>query len=488
MEKSKTIVVVGAGNSGLPAAIVAADQGAHVVLIEKTDRVGGTLWRSSATVSGAGTRMQRAKGIVDTPEQHAADALNIGRGQNNTELVTLAAKYAGETIDWLQDIGVPFTDDSPVFAGEHELYSVPRSYRPVPIPGTSGAGRRFIPPLEREMEERRQRGQIDLRLNTRVTKLIVEDGAVRGVEVSSDGKSETIRAAAIILASGGYAANMEMLDKYRPAPRPIITLTDDIQSGECIQMAQEAGAALTHTDMMVVMPGGVEDPNRPGFCLYWVIVASQRKPAIAGDVWVNREGKRFMREDESSPDKREQTIMAQPTTEMWVVFDEPMRVGLTPEVGEYTRRQLEGQGDHPPVIVSAPTIRELAEKLGVDADGLEATVKRYNAAVAAGKDDDFGREQMPKALDTAPFHAVPTKGVILGTHGGLRANDNLQVLRADATPIEGLYAAGEVLGKGQLMGDAAVSGFACGPAFTFGRLAGRFATASLAPALAGDRS
>lgn len=482
MTETKIIVVVGAGNSGLPAAIVAADQGAHVVLIEKTGRIGGTLWRSSATVSGAGTRMQRSKGIVDTPEQHAADALRIGRGVNDAALVALAAQYAGETIDWLQDIGTPFTEDSPVFAGEHELYSVPRSYRPVPIPGTSGSGQRFIPPLERELNVRRGQGTIDLRLNAEVTSLLVEDGTVTGVTISQEGKSETIRADAVILATGGYAANASMLNRYNPAPRPIITLTSDAITGDGLRLAEEAGAALTNMDMLVVMPGGVEDPNKPGFCLYWVIVASQRKPAITGDIWVNRVGRRFMREDESSPDLREKIIMAQPSTEMFVIFDEPMRQGLTPEAGAYTRRSLEGEGDHPKVIVSAPSIAELASRLDIAPAVLEATVQRYNAAVAAGKDGEFGREQMPKAIDTAPFHAVPTKGVILGTHGGLKVNSRLQVLRPDGTPIPGLYAAGEVLGKGQLMGDAAVSGFAAGPAFTFGRLAGQFAASRPVPA------
>lgn len=478
-----TIVVVGAGTSGLPAAIAAADSGAQVVLVEKTDRIGGTLWRSSATISGAGTRMQRAKGIQDTAEQHAADAIHIGRGKNDPVLVLLAAKHAGETIDWLQDIGTPFTEDSPVLAGEHELYSVPRSYRPVPVPGTPAAGQRIIPPLEKELNARIEKGLIELRLNTKLTNILVENGAIAGVEVEHNGSTETIRADAVVLASGGFAANKEMLDRYTPTPRPVITLTSDAITGEGIALAEQIGAALTHMDSLVVMPGGLEDPNQPGFCLYWVIVASQRKPALSGDLWVNKDGKRFMREDEASPDAREQTIMAQPSTEMFVIFDEAMRQGLTPEMKGYSERVLEGGGGHPPVLVSAPTIAELAQKIGVDAATLEQTVSNYNASVAAGHDPEFGREIMLKALDTAPFHAVPTKGVILGTMGGLKANDRLQILRPDGSPIPGLYAAGEALGKGQLMGDAAVSGFAAGPALTFGRLAGRFAAESVQAAV-----
>ncbi|GIW07931.1 MAG: flavocytochrome c [Dehalococcoidia bacterium] len=459
------IVVVGAGNAGIPAAIVAAELGADVTLVEKTDRIGGMLWVSSATVSAAGTRMQRAKGIEDSPEKHAEDALHIGRGRNDPALVRLATTYAAETVDWLEALGAPYSADSPVFAGEHELYSVPRSYR--------CNGIEYIKVLQPELE--RHRDRIDLRLNTRVVDLLEKDGRVAGVRLEHAGEVTDLPADAVILATGGYAANRELLARFHGADKRVVTACLDHATGDGLVMAEKAGAALVNMDVLILMPGGVEDPRRPGFTLSWSILTRLRAPGRSGDVWVNREGRRFMREDEPSPDARERAIMAQPGTEMVAIFDEPMRQGLAPDIAEATRHWLEGGAGFEPVIISAPTIAELATKLGLDPQTLEATIARYNSAVAEGRDAEFHRESLPKAVDTPPFHAVRAYGVTLGTNGGVKVDDRLRVVRGDGTPIEGLYAAGEILGKAQLMGDGVASGFAAGPAFTFGRLAARFA-------------
>ncbi|MFN8533295.1 MAG: FAD-dependent oxidoreductase [Dehalococcoidia bacterium] len=459
------IVVVGAGNAGIPAAIVAAELGADVTLVEKTDRIGGMLFVSSATVSAAGTRMQRAKGIEDSPERHAEDALEIGRGRNDPALVRLATTYAAEAVDWLEAIGAPYSDDSPVFAGEHELYSRPRSYR------CSGVA--YLKVLEPELG--RHRDRIDLRLNSRVVDLLLQGDRVAGVRIESNGRTEDVPADGVILSTGGYAANQALLKRFHGAEKNVITACLPHATGDGLVMAEDAGAALVNMDVLILMPGGVEDPKRPGFTLSWSIVTRLRAPARSGDVWVNRDAKRFMREDEPSPDARERAIMSQPGTVMYSVFDEPMREGLAPDIAEATRQWLEGGAGFEPVLVSAPTIGELAAKLGLDPAMLEATIARYNAAVAAGRDDEFGREGLPKPIDTAPYHAVRANGVTLGTNGGVKVDDRLRVVRGDGTPISGLYAAGEILGKAALMGDGVASGFAAGPAFTFGRLAARFA-------------
>jgi fumarate reductase flavoprotein subunit len=477
------VIVVGAGTAGLPAAIEAADRGATVTVIEKTDRVGGTLWLSTAIMSGAGTRMQRAKGYEDSPQQHFDDCFAIGRGQNDPVLLRLATEVAAETIDWLEAIGVPFTPDSPRLAPEHELYSRPRSHYIQPIPGTPGAGRNVIPPLERELRRRIDEGKVDLRLRTEAIALLQdEQGRVVGVRVAEPAGEREIRGDAVILATGGYGGNVELLRRLHPQFDHVITLCPHEADGSGLRLAQEAGGTTAFMHALIPLPGGVPNPESPGDCLYWVMLPNQRPPAEAGDIYVNKLGKRYIREDETHPDVRERAMMQQPETAMIAIFDEPMRLGLTPRIAEYTKRELEGGRGNPNVIVSAPTIEALAEKLGIDPGTLRATVERYNGFVERGVDEDFGRQAMPKKLDTPPYHAVVTYGVVLGTMGGVKVNGQLQVVRADGSPILGLYAAGEILGKGQIMGDGVCSGLAAGPAFSFGRVAARNAVAATAGA------
>lgn len=470
------IVVVGAGNAGIPAAISAAERGARVTLIEKTDRIGGMLWTSSATVSGAGTRMQRAKGIEDSPEQHAKDALEIGRGRNNPAIVRLATEYAAETIDWLESIGAPYSEDSPVFAAEHEFYSVPRSYR--------CGGKEYIAALEPELRKWQDAGLVDVCLGTRVVDLLTTGDRVSGVRVDHDGTTEDIQADAVILSTGGYGASQELIRRFH-GDKHVATACLDHATGDGIKLVESVNGALTNTDLLILMPGGVEDPRHPGFTLSWLFLTKQRTPATAGDLWVNNQACRFIREDEQGPDARERAIMSQPQAEMFAIFDQPMKDGLTPEVAQVTTNLLSVTDGW---LVSAPTIRDLAVTLGLDPETLQATVDEYNSSVDQGRDDAFGRTGLPKKIDTGPFYAVPACGVTLGTNGGVKVDDRLRVVREDGTPIDGLYAAGELLGKAQLMGDGVASGFAAGPAFTFGRLAPRFAIEAAQPAAAGRAS
>ena len=152
---------------------------------------------------------------------------------------------------------------------------------------------------------------------------------------------------------------------------------------------------------------------------------------------------------------------------MFVVFDDVMRQGLTPAIAEWTARELHHQ------LVCAPTVAELAAALGVDPAGLVATIDEYNAAL--GGPDPFGRESRPKALDTAPFYGVRSAGTIVLTFGGVAVDDRLRVKRSDGTPFLNLFAAGEVLGGAQVMGDSFASGMSAGPSLTLGRQAARFA-------------
>lgn len=469
------VVVIGGGNAGMPAAIHAADNGAHVTIVEKTGELGGALWFSSHMISGAGSRAQLRAGIQDTPQLFFDDIMRIGRGKSDPAVLNYAAHNSGAAIDWLEDIGVTWTENSPYITYAHDPYSVARTLSPVAHKGLSGSGpgRTVMFAMEREIEKRRAQGQIDIRFRAKAVDLKVDSsGAVSGVEIEDANGRSVLPCDAVVLATGSYAANFEMLKKYNSNYDHMITICPPHATGDGLVLAEKAGGELVNMDMTVLVVGGVEDRRSPGLCVYWVLAPMTRPPGQSGDIWVNRNGERFVAEDELIPSVREDAILSQPGTELTMIFDQPMREGLTPEVAAATQRALEDKT--PNMIMSAPTIEELAVKLGLPPENLRRTVDAYNAAVDAGV-DPLGRkaENMPKKIDTAPFHGVSTVGTLFLTHGGVKINDRAQVLRADGSVIPNLFAAGDVMGACQVMGEAFAGGQGVGVALTFGILAGR---------------
>lgn len=469
-----TVVVVGAGNSGIPAAIEAADRGAHVVLVEKEDFLGGMLHWSSATMSAAGTRLQKEKGILDdSPQKHFDDCVRIGRNRNDPALLKLATENATETINWLESIGMPYTDNSPRLSPEHELYSVPRSYYPnqpgsMVSRGFHGGGIVFVV-LDKQLQQRVEAGQIEIHMKTRMTGLLTDGDRVVGISAEGPDGAVEYRADAVILTTGGYSANFELMEKLHPNTGRHVTLCGPHATGDAIPLVESLGGSLANADLNIPLMGFLEDPENPGFCRPGMNLNAGRAPRTAGDIWVNKEGKRFYAEDGRSPDERERAMMAQPDWVMWTIFDNMMREGFTRQANELTRTMA-----HLGMVVSADTIEELAEKIGLPPENLRQTVDEYNAAVESGN-DPIGRIEMPKKLDEAPFHAVKSEGAIILSMAGIKVNDHLQPVRDDGSPIEGLYVAGEAIGAGQVMGDAFCSGMSAGAAVTTGRMAARFA-------------
>lgn len=471
---SHSVVVVGAGNAGIPTAIEAADRGAHVILVEKEDFLGGMLHWSSATMSAAGTRLQKERGISDdTTQLHFDDCVRIGRNRNDPALLKLATENATETINWLESIGVPYTDDSPRLGAEHEFYTLARSYYPAQ-PGTMvsrgfhGGGIIFAK-LEKLLNDRIDAGKIEVHIKTKMTGLITEAGRVVGITAEGPAGPVEFRGDAVILTTGGYSANFELMEQLHPNTGRHVTLCGPHATGDAIPLVEGLGGSLTNLDLLIPLLGFLEDPENPGFCRPGMNLKASRPPETAGDIWVNKNGERFIREDEKSPDARERAMMAQPDWVMWTIFDHPMREGFTQLTNERTRSMA-----HLGMIISADTIEELAEKIGLPPANLRKTVDAYNQSVESGS-DPLGRGEMPKAIDEAPFHAVKSEAAIILSQAGIKVNDHLQPVRGDGSPIEGLYLAGEAIGAGQVMGDAFCSGMSAGAAVTTGRLAARFA-------------
>ncbi len=452
------LLIVGAGNAGMPAAIQAADLGARVLLVEKNAFVGGMLNISGGHIAGANSKMQIAKGIDDSPGLHYRDAIRMGGYRNNSELLKMSVENAASMIDWLTEIGVEFSPESPFLEDDHEHYSVPRTHA-----GPEYA-RSILGPLRIELEKRVRQGNVDLQLNTRVTSLIKDDQAVIGMEVQDqEGMKSTLRAKAVILATGGYGASEKLKQKYHPkiAKSKVVCLPH--ATGDGLVLAEEAGARLTNMDLFVAFPGAIDGASG----------RLQHAPRHHTEgIWVNKQGYRFVNEHTENPDEREKAFASQTEFGFFYVFDDHARKQVKLGVIGWDQGRLQSEISRG-VAKKAASIRKLAAKIGLGADRLDMTVRQYNQSVANGIDELFARDNPGPALKNGPYYAIPITGSILISHGGISVNHKLQVMDRNNRAITGLYAVGETMGCAQMMGDAVLSGMSVGPAITLGRIVAR---------------
>ncbi|MDO8835995.1 MAG: FAD-binding protein [Vicinamibacterales bacterium] len=470
MAGSKTdadLIVVGAGLAGLAAAITAADAGASVILIDKRYKIGGSAMGAGGSYSAAGSRQQREKKIEDTPLMHAEDAARIGRGQADPELLRLYCEQAAPTQAWLESLGVEFDANGPRFAPEHELYKTPRTCDAL------GGGPGFIAVLGRQLEARIAAGTVSLRGETTADRLVKERGRVVGLVVIDDaGRRRTLRAANVILASGGYGANRSMIRQYNPEFGRALTVASKYATGDGIRIAEAAGARLVNMGLMTPYFAGVENPPGSGRTMM-ISLISGLAAGFSGDIWVSRLGTRFMNEDSPSPDERERALRQVPDAAVFALFDDGMlKAAGKPPLFNFDAHLAAGL-----TVKKAPGIGALALEIGVPPQTLVNTIETYNGFVDAGRDAAFGRTALVK-FNRPPFYAIVASGVIFMTMGGVQTNVRLQVVGAGGRVIPGLYAAGEVQGAAQWMGDGLISGAGNGAALVFGRLAAQAAVGS----------
>ena len=452
------LLIVGAGNAGMPAAIQAADLGARVMLVDKNSFTGGMLNISGGHISGADSKLQISKGIDDSPQAHYRDAVRMGKYANNSELLKIAVENAGAMIDWLEDIGVEFTPESPFFEDDHDHYSSKRTHA-----GPEYA-RSLLGPLRTELDKRIDRGDVSLRLNTTVTSLIADERhGITGVVVEDKwGKKTELLAKAVLLTTGGYGAGEPLKKQYNPKVAASKVICMPHATGDGIVMAADVGANLTSMDHLVSHPGAVDGGTG----------RLHHAPRFLTDgIWVNKQGKRFVNEH-GDPDERDAAFLEQPDFGFFYLLDQGVvdqeRLGVIGWDNGKLRSHLTSG-----VVKKATSVSALARKIGVGSKQLTNTVRAFNDSVARGSDDEFGREQLRRALVTGPYYAIPITGSILITHGGISVNHLSQVVDRDQRAIAGLYAAGETLGVGQMMGRAVLSGMSVGPAITLGRIAAR---------------
>lgn len=435
------IVIVGAGGAGLSAAVAAAETSSlKIVVLEKQGIIGGNTNYSTGGINAAETDYQHNLGIEDSKQLFYDDTMRGGKYENNPSLVRNFVDNAPVTISWLTTLGADLTD-----VGLMGGSSVRRTHRPQ---GGSAIG----PHLMKILKEASDKNNIEIRTSNKVVGLVAEGGVVKGVNVqNADGSTYTLRAKAVIIATGGFGANLEMVARLQPSLSGFATLNHPGATGDAFDWVTPLGGALIQMKNIQIHPTA-EATNH-------ILITE----AVRGNgaILVNYYGRRFVNEMETR-DVVSAAILSQPNGEAFLIFDQGVRTSLA-SIETYANQHL---------LKDGATVGELAGFIGVSADALTATVNRYNAQQKTGVDDDFGRSavEMPVALETAPYYAVCVTPAIHHTMGGLSVNTSTQVLKADGTPIPGLYAAGEVTGG--LHGANRLGGNGVADIVVNGRLAG----------------
>ncbi|HPF25929.1 MAG TPA: FAD-dependent oxidoreductase [Steroidobacteraceae bacterium] len=461
------VIVAGGGTAGMPLAIFAAQRGARVLVLERNDKLGGTLHMSSGQLSAAGTRLQAQRAIDDSPQKHFEDAMRISHRRADGAYLRKVIDNAADTLHWLLDNGFEVMPDHPIIYLAHEPYDQPRTYfGPRKALGILEA----MLPLYRAQE---RAGRIRTQLQTTVTAVVQDhNGAVHGLRYTDQqGVGHEATGRNVVLALGGYARHPERFKEWTHG-YPLYSWGYEYARGDGHQIGLDAGAVLEHGQKYLCTFAGIRNPQDPTQVNVLTVLTPQlRQP---WEIYVSLDGKRFLREDHPSVDARERALLPLPEMSFWAIYDQgivdaaptPFFFGLKPE-------ELAAAWNVHPSFKRADSIEALATAAGLNAASVADTIARYNAAVAAGDDPHFGREHLPRKLGSAPYYAVLHHGLSVTGWAGLDTDEELRVLRADHSPIPNLYAVGELLGFGRANGDAFVGGMGLQPALTMGRLMGQ---------------
>ena len=411
------IVIVGAGGAGLTAATEAANKGAKVIVLEKMGIVGGNTNYSTGGINAAVTKEQIRLGIKDSKEVFFNDTMKGGRNLNDPVLVQKLVDESAGIVEWLQSplIGADLSDVG-MFGGATNK----RIHRPQ---GGGAIGAHLIPLLKKSAEAQ----GADIRINNKVTDIIEENGKAAGVKVFANGGEYTIKSKAVIIASGGFGANPELIETYQPTLKGFATTNHKGATGDAFAMVEKFDAALTQMEQIQTHPTVVVGTG---------IMITE---AVRGNgaIMVNRTGKRFVDEMETR-DIVSAAVLQGPGKTAFIVFDQSVRESLK-AIEEYAKQGL---------LIEAASVDELAKKISCPADTLNETIQQYNSFVKNKKDTEFFRNaaSMERTLSKAPFYAIEIEPAIHHTMGGLKINADAQVLTKSGSAIPGLFAAGEVTG------------------------------------------
>lgn len=437
IRENADIVVVGAGGSGISAAVKAETLGKSVILIEKMPTIGGATVLNAGTLIATGSKYQREvmHETKDSPELAAKDMFRVGKNKNDPVLVKMATERAGGVVDWLiYDLKIPY---GPA-ATQYPDHSANRQL------GVEGRSVNYL----NLMREKFLGMGGKLMLETRAQSLIQDkDGRVVGVKATDkDGNTVELTSKAVILASGGYGADQSMLPEKM---KSYLFYGVDGETGDGFKMATKIGAGTINLDLVKMYPQGVETRPHHGLAATASSTDTMKK---TGAIYVNRDGSRFVDENAELGVLTEKTI-EQPGSIMYIVMDanawkaytakslEDKLVPSAESLMEWTKIVNNGR----PVMATSANLDDAAKAMGIDPAGLEKTVKHWNEMVKAGKDADFGRK-LSGGLGEGPWYIVEQKVRYQTTLGGLKADAKLHILDKAGRPIPGLYGAGCVVG------------------------------------------
>ena len=437
--KSADIVVIGAGGAGMSAAIQAVQNGAtNVVIVEKTGMAGGNTTRSTGGLNASETTFQDRDAIEDSNQLFIDDTMKGGKNINDPELVKYMAENSAEALYWVNDMGADLTVVG-LFGGA----SVKRIHRPS---DTSAVG----PVLVKTLLSVVEKNNIPVLYNTKAEEIITDaNGAVSGVKVTDAEGTYTINCKAVIIATGGFGANSEMVEKLNANLKGFGTTNVAAATGDGIAMGTAIGAATVDMEQIQTHPTVHPETQT----MYTEAVRGN------GAIIVNKEGARFTNEM-GTRDVVSAAILEQTDGQAWLIFDEAVRKSL---------KAIEGYISAG-IVFQSETIEGLAAEIGADPATLSATMAKFADDVKAGNPDEFGRAGLELPLTEANFYACMVAPAIHHTMGGLKINTAAEVLNEEGNAIAGLFAAGEVTGG--VHGANRLGGNAVTDIVVFGKAAG----------------
>lgn len=480
------VVIVGAGGAGMTAALTAAQAGKTVIVVESQPMVGGNSVKATGGMNAAKTPAQdenefgesagvekqlkaaesyadneaiadlaakvtvqwndyqaNPAGYFDSVELMELDTMIGGKGVNDPALVATMVEGTANAIEWLKTVDINLTSVAS-FGGA----SVKRIHRPLNDEGkVVSVGTYMVPRLEAACVDN---GSITFLMETTANTILTRDGAACGiVATGKGGETVTVNAKAVILATGGFGANLDMVAELKPELKGFMTTNAPGAQGQGIVMAQAVGAATVDMDQIQIHPTVQAD------------TAALITEGLRGDgaILVNAEGKRFT-DEVGTRDAVSAAEIAQTGSYSWLIVDQAMADASTVIQG-YIKKGYTFSGD---------TYEALGEAIGVDGAALSDTMNTWNGYVEAKNDPDFGRTSFAKPLNTAPYYAIKVTAGVHHTMGGLKIDTNTQVLDEAGNVIPGLFAAGEVTGG--VHGANRLGGNAVADIVVFGRIAG----------------
>ena len=441
------VVVVGAGGAGLTASVLATQQGQKVILLEKMPFVGGNSLRAEGGMNAAGTNLEKELGLDDsTVENFTEDTLRLGHYLADPELVRTLAENSSDAIEWLKTVDASFTGVKATGGCEG------RKYLHQPEGGVA-VGEYLVAKLKTQVEKL----GIDVRVNTKATEILMDNGQAVGVLAEDAEHTYTINAKSVVLTTGGFGANFELMASFDPSLANAVTTNHSGAQGDGIMMAQAIGADTVDMDQIQLHPTVIQSDGS-------LVSESFRS---LGAIVVNTQGKRFVN-DLAGRDVVSQAELKQPDGYCFIIFDQNLVDHLA-----LSQRFIDGG-----YTISGKTYEELAKNMGLSAEAQQNfvnTMNTWNQSVANGLDEEFGRNNgMDDDLSTAPYYAIKIAPGIHHTMGGIKINTSAEVIDTDGNVIPGLFAAGETTGG--IHGGNRVGGNAVCDFIVFGRIAGQSAT------------